>query len=159
GTHAFRRVLHQHNLKPLTSFAALESDEAAQRSILIVYGDPRRSLPTRGGDWLQRFLTRGGAMLYASDLVAPPPVARELAQLTGCAIADKRFRNLDPQRNCFRENQFCPWIVPTASDPGDLFRYRPRPIVTLKVASNLPARLERQADADAKATVQPLARL
>src|SRR4051794_2173999 len=62
GTHAFRRILHDRGLKPLTSFADLE--QAPQRSILIVYGDPRRSLPTRGGHWLQRFVDRGGAVLY-----------------------------------------------------------------------------------------------
>src|SRR5436853_7273652 len=72
GTHVFRRILHDQELKPLESFDDLK--DAPEQTILVLLGDLDQL--TRMPDGLVRFLARGGAALLASDRALTRPEAR-----------------------------------------------------------------------------------
>src|SRR5437763_13410952 len=71
GTHVFRRILHDQELKPLASFREL--NEAPEKTILVLLGNLDDLLQIPGG--LKDFVERGGAALLAGDQRIQDPAA------------------------------------------------------------------------------------
>src|SRR5262249_10521849 len=71
GTHVFRRILFEQNLKPVGSFEELQT-LPANECIVVLLGDLQPVLKLQG---LRHFLRGGGAVLLASDLAVTDPGA------------------------------------------------------------------------------------
>ena len=68
GPEIFARLLDYAGLKPIASFDQLGKVAPLEKTVLVVFGDPKPLLELeRRPDGVQRFLEKGGALLFASD--------------------------------------------------------------------------------------------
>ncbi|MBY0230137.1 MAG: hypothetical protein K2W96_12720, partial [Gemmataceae bacterium] len=144
GTHYFRRILHDHEFKPLEEMDDLAKEP--KRTLLVALGNLEvlDRIPERLGG-LEGFVRAGGAALLASDLAVASPSARQaLIDAAHVSIHASTLRSADPAANCYRALDFCPFLQPGGAPAAELFQGTevpapkgPRPVV----ATNLPSYL------------------
>jgi hypothetical protein len=133
GTHAFRFILNDLQLKPLNGFGDLE--EQQDKTILIVLGRPERLSEVPGG--LSAFVRKGGATLIATDRALPAGEVREqVVEVAGVSVNAETVvcRNLEA---CYQKLDHCPFLEPLEDAPPDLFQTEKQGRVW--VATNLPS--------------------
>jgi hypothetical protein len=134
GTHVFRLILQKSRLEITT---ALSKDDAPDKSIVVILGDPA-GLNQVPGDF-DEFLRRGGAILFASDWrTMDSPLKwygiRITGDLFGCSDSEKTYRG----------SKACPFVVPTKHDQTGLFADLPDAVMGSgnRLATNLPSILQ-----------------
>jgi hypothetical protein len=113
GTHAFRFVLNNLELTPLTDLSQLDED-SIPNSILIVFGETQALDSIPGG--LKSFLDKGGALLVATDR-AGLTKWQELLQ-----ISFRKYYVRSPAELAYKNNEECPFVVPTQVQDPPIFR-------------------------------------
>ena len=160
-TDAFRRLLYEFKLKPVTDFAQLQAKPS--ESVLIVLGDP--SCLSRGHfpKGLHSFVEHGGAVLIATDKEVNNEAREILDKLAGVTVTGETLVCPNPLADLYYHNEaYCPFVqliaasedLPISTDvlgtlaavigaggrPA-LFR-NPRPGEPyLRIATNAPSRL------------------
>lgn len=168
GTHIFRRILFELHLEPLGSFAELGREDPRD-TLLVVLGkadlladlkDPEGSIvivednvmgyrPRAELKGLKDYLDRGGAVLLATDQAMPPPVAKEVENVTGVRLAGQtlayRRQRGDVTRNStYRGLDYCPLLQWVPGSVPNLFRDPETGGNDLQVATNVPSYLVRE---------------
>jgi hypothetical protein len=140
-THVFRRILFDFKLTPLPAVPDIDADPAD--TVLVVLGEPGMELERRRPGWLQEFVQKGGALLYATDHETAGVPGRELLQLTGFVVTGVPILLRD--RNAgYRDLDYCPILRPARGAEPNLFRNtRPGDAAPLTVATNAPSYLMR----------------
>jgi hypothetical protein len=153
GTHAFRRLLYDLKMEPLTGVEPLRSEP--RHTLLVVLGETdvldqlgRRHatdiLPQVGG--LQDFLNRGGAALVATDRAIP---AHRLWNDFGVTVTGTQVQLQDgnrPGSRQYRDINECPLLEPVEGAAPRLFGMTGVPgaadLALRNVATNRPSFLE-----------------
>jgi hypothetical protein len=130
GSHAFRHVLKEHKLKPLTSAAALATVQPDQ-VVLVVLGDPRgldEAMRYVGG--LGVFRRQGGAVLIASDRTYDRRLKNLGLVVSGRGVCVKQGAlGRDPSL-VYQGNEDCPVLHGLDRRRGSLFQGLGRGLVT-----------------------------
>ncbi|MBY0524925.1 MAG: hypothetical protein K2R98_16085 [Gemmataceae bacterium] len=107
GSHCFRAILNKMELKPILSEAEFrkEARDNPDRVIVIVLG--KTGFLNRVPDGLETFLTRGGAVMVASDQAGGQWEEVFDARITGTFV---RVSAESP--SAYRESPDCPFIQP-----------------------------------------------
>jgi hypothetical protein len=125
GTHAFRFILNNLELRPLTDLNQLQ--EEAEKSILIVFGETQvlDAIPEGG---LKAFLDKGGAVMVATDRAD----VQEWENVLQIGLRGYFVHAPRRSASAYKENEACPFIFPLPVENIDVFRN------LSKVASNRP---------------------
>ncbi len=146
GTHVFRRILHDHDITPVTGWEGLNDPE---HTIVILHGRNHAFLETLPGG-LRQFVERGGAVLLATDVAT---ANQDVWSLTGFQVGDQHVRgwatNPGPQEKrrapdqaLFLKLPECVIPQPTETRDPPLFYKRALPGLPtkpLQVATNCPS--------------------
>jgi hypothetical protein len=145
GSHVFRRILFDMGVTALDN--ADQLDDSPEKTILIVLGDPKDTLPARPG-WVAGFVRKGGAVLYASDQrVSSDSLRHGLAKLAGVSIDGRLlYSNAPIEQNgepSYRMSMYCPFLN-APPPPADFLLRDPHAVpgldaAHLLVATNLPS--------------------
>jgi hypothetical protein len=140
-THLFRRILQANGFQPLHHGGELL--DAPERTLFVVLGDTA-CLGINGEGWLREFLNEGGAVLIASDRVAPTgQVFAAIRSASGVALTSDVFLPPPHPGMLYRGRPDCPFLQPVGGRRlallGDPTRNNDPP---LQVVVSAPARLE-----------------
>lgn len=153
GTHAFRYILNALTLKPLTQWD--EIMKSPERTALVVMGrtdvlaevrDPYFTDIVHRG-YFEPFVSKGGAVLIATDLATDPVVEKVL----GVRVTGKQVRVTDPEQAYRASEEFleCP-VIKSWTNGHDLFKD------IHSIATNRPSIIE-FSGGDAESKLRPAA--
>jgi hypothetical protein len=128
-THAFRFILNQRQLTPLSNLNELVS--APAKTILIVFGQADALDRIPGG--LKGFVNSGGAVLVATDRRTEGSLRRDY----GTWVTGQMVKSTRPHSG-YRESPDCPLVRPLADKTSSPFR------TLLPVATNKPSYLRHE---------------
>lgn len=141
GTHVFRRLLADAELRPLRAFGDLATEPS--KTVLIVLGDLEVLDKVPGG--LAKFVRDGGAVLLASDRALRRGGAAWQALLDVAGVRINSETLLCPAANhCYKGLDYCPFVIPWPRN-APLFLNEGSPVV---LATNAPSMLLTRADDD-----------
>lgn len=129
GTHLFRRILHDLNLRPLRSFADLQ--EPADK-LLIVLGETK-DLKTRLQ--LRQFVEQGGALLLATDREC-----RDVLEPFGVGVVGSLVKVEPHSPYAYKQSDDCIFVQPSGKD-SPLFENLSVEKKVSRVATNRPGYL------------------
>jgi hypothetical protein len=108
GTEFFRVLVHRAGLKPLKTIPDLGEDP--DKTLLIVFGDPRVLAEIDVAVGLKEYLKAGGALLVATIYRS-----EELGNAFGIRPQGSILKNLR-QGATFRNKMECPFVVPSVAE-------------------------------------------